>query len=60
MFDPQTLSIEDRRGRFTEVESSLSSKDACQESTRCLRCDLEFTRTTENGEAAPVEEKASA
>ncbi len=40
-----------RRRSFTEVELSLSEEEAIREASRCLRCDLEFTR--------PAAEKAS-
>jgi NADH-quinone oxidoreductase subunit F len=34
------LSIEERRGDFLEVESTISKEDAMAEAKRCLRCDL--------------------
>jgi len=33
-----------RRGTFTEVEMALLEADARREASRCLRCDLEFTK----------------
>jgi len=42
---PPCLPIEVRRRSFAEVELSLSQDDASQEARRCLRCDLEFTRS---------------
>jgi NADH-quinone oxidoreductase subunit F len=39
--------VEWRRRGFAEVEMSLSVEEACRESRRCLRCDLEFTRPAE-------------
>jgi len=37
-------SVEWRKRNFAEVEVSLSVAEACRESHRCLRCDLEFTK----------------
>jgi NADH-quinone oxidoreductase subunit F len=37
-------SVEWRKRNFAEVEVSLSVDEACRESHRCLRCDLEFTK----------------
>lgn len=37
-------SIEWRKRNFAEVEVALSVDEACRESRRCLRCDLEFTK----------------
>jgi hypothetical protein len=34
------LSIDERRGNFLEVESTISKEDAMAEAKRCLRCDL--------------------
>lgn len=34
----KTLSIEDRRGNFEEVDLSMSTKDAIDEANRCMRC----------------------
>jgi NADH-quinone oxidoreductase subunit F len=48
-------SVEWRKRNFAEVEVSLSVEEACQESGRCLRCDLEFTQPSkEVAEEAPV------
>ncbi|MBA7547845.1 NADPH-Fe(3+) oxidoreductase subunit beta [subsurface metagenome] len=35
------ISVEERLGCFAEVLGGLSQKEACTESGRCLRCDLE-------------------
>ena len=37
-------SVDWRKRNFAEVEVSLSIDEACRESHRCLRCDLEFTK----------------
>jgi len=39
-----TLTVEDRRGNFKEVELGISEDQAIQEAKRCLRCDLQSTR----------------
>jgi NADH-quinone oxidoreductase subunit F len=36
-----------RRRNFAEVEVTMSQSEAQRESLRCLRCDLEFTKTEE-------------
>jgi NADH-quinone oxidoreductase subunit F len=36
-----------RKRNYTEVEVSLSDEEAMRESSRCLRCDLEFTKFNE-------------
>jgi hypothetical protein len=43
--DPPTLPAELRKRSFAEVELTLSVEEATREARRCLRCDLEFTRT---------------
>ncbi len=40
----QEISAELRKRSFDEVELSLTQEDAIRESSRCLRCDLEFTK----------------
>ena len=45
-------SIEWRKRNFAEVEVALSVDEACRESRRCLRCDLEFTKPKQE-EAEP-------
>ncbi len=42
------ISAESRRRGFDEVELSLTQEDAIRESSRCLRCDLEFTRPNQD------------
>ena len=42
---PPCLPIEVRRRSFAEVELPLSLEEAAREAGRCLRCDLEFTRS---------------
>jgi len=41
---PARIPVKDRRQNFSEVEKSLSEKEARCEARRCLRCDLEFTK----------------
>ena len=41
-----SIPVEARKHSFAEVEGSLSEEEAIREVGRCLRCDLEFTRTT--------------
>ncbi|MBN2362468.1 MAG: FAD-dependent oxidoreductase [Deltaproteobacteria bacterium] len=43
---PPLISLAERRTSFKEVELTLSEEDARREATRCLRCDLEFTRAS--------------
>jgi NADH-quinone oxidoreductase subunit F len=43
--EPPRAAIEQRRTSYTEVELALSENDAQQEAKRCLRCDLEFTKS---------------
>jgi len=38
-----TISLEERRSGFGEVELCLGETEAMNEARRCLRCDLEFT-----------------
>ncbi|MBL7186577.1 MAG: FAD-dependent oxidoreductase [Phycisphaerae bacterium] len=59
--EPAALPAESRRKNFAEVEMSLSTEAATREARRCLRCDLEFTRPEQNGQAecAAVEEKSA-
>jgi NADPH-dependent glutamate synthase beta subunit-like oxidoreductase/Na+-translocating ferredoxin:NAD+ oxidoreductase RNF subunit RnfB len=40
-----TLSVEERRGNFAEVELGLDEKQAVEEAKRCLRCDLRLQIT---------------
>jgi len=42
-----TLQPEQRRHAFTEVEGSVTEEAAVHEARRCLRCDLEFTSSSE-------------
>jgi NADH-quinone oxidoreductase subunit F len=42
--EPPRASAEWRRRSFAEIEASLSFHEARREASRCLRCDLEFTR----------------
>ncbi len=57
--EPFTLPAESRRKNFSEVEMAFSVEEATREARRCLRCDLEFTKPQQDGEAesAAVEEK---
>jgi len=59
--EPHTLSAKSRKQSCAEVEMALSVEQATHEARRCLRCDLEFTQPTQNGEAecAAVEEKSA-
>jgi len=59
--EPATLPVQSRRKNFAEVEMSFSAEEAAREARRCLRCDLEFTRPEQNGQAecAAVEEKSA-
>jgi NADH-quinone oxidoreductase subunit F len=59
--EPATLPVESRRKNFAEVEMAFSVEAATREARRCLRCDLEFTRPEQNGEAecAAVEGKSA-
>jgi NADH-quinone oxidoreductase subunit F len=59
--EPATLPAESRRKNFAEVETAFSAEAAMREARRCLRCDLEFTRPEQNGQAecAAVEEKSA-
>jgi NADH-quinone oxidoreductase subunit F len=41
-----------RRKGFAEVETALGEEEARREASRCLRCDIEFTRPAEGGRAA--------
>ena len=38
------LPVEERHGRFCEVEMCVSEQGALREARRCLRCDLDFTQ----------------
>jgi hypothetical protein len=42
--DCPTVSAEERRSSFVEVERALNVEEARREAGRCLRCDLEFTK----------------
>jgi NADH-quinone oxidoreductase subunit F len=57
--EPATLNAKSRKKSFAEVELALSVEQAQHEARRCLRCDLEFTRRTENEDdkCVAVEEK---
>ena len=59
--EPATLSAKSRKQGSAEVEMALSVEQARREARRCLRCDLEFTRPQQDGEAecAAVEEKSA-
>ncbi|MHC4538328.1 MAG: FAD-dependent oxidoreductase [Planctomycetota bacterium] len=59
--EPAALSAKSRKQSSAEVEMALSVEQATHEARRCLRCDLEFTRPRQNGEAecAAVEEKSA-
>jgi NADH-quinone oxidoreductase subunit F len=45
-----------RRRNFSEVEVSLSQTEAICETRRCLRCDLEFTKSIEMENINAIEE----
>jgi NADH-quinone oxidoreductase subunit F len=45
------LPLDERRSSFGEVELSFSDEDAVREASRCLRCDLEFTRPADAADA---------
>ena len=45
--EPPTAPLADRRSTFAEVERVLTEEAARAEATRCLRCDLDFTRPAE-------------
>jgi NADH-quinone oxidoreductase subunit F len=59
--EPATLPAESRKKNFAEVETAFSAEAAKREARRCLRCDLEFTRPEQNGQAqcAAVEEQSA-
>jgi hypothetical protein len=42
--EPPTLPVQARRRTFHEVEMAFGASEAVREATRCLRCDLAFTR----------------
>jgi NADH-quinone oxidoreductase subunit F len=42
--NPPTIPADQRRRSFAEVELAFSMEDAMREASRCLRCDLEFTK----------------
>ncbi|UCG59893.1 MAG: FAD-dependent oxidoreductase [Phycisphaerales bacterium] len=52
--EPATLDARSRRKSSAEVEMALTVEQATSEAQRCLRCDLEFTRRTEDEEATCV------
>jgi NADH-quinone oxidoreductase subunit F len=52
--EPATLNAKSRKKNFSEVEMTFSVEQATREARRCLRCDLEFTKRTENEEAECV------
>jgi NADH-quinone oxidoreductase subunit F len=51
---PPAIALDKRTKGFAEVELSLTLEDARTECSRCLRCDLEFTRPATVSEAAAV------
>ena len=59
--EPPALSAKSRKQSCAEVEMSFSVEQATREARRCLRCDLEFTRRSEEEEAecTAVEEKSA-
>jgi NADH-quinone oxidoreductase subunit F len=59
--EPPTLSAKSRKQSCAEVEMAFSAEQAAREARRCLRCDLEFTRPAQNGQAecVAVEEKSA-
>ena len=56
--EPPVLAAKSRRKSFAEVEMVFSAEQAMREARRCLRCDLEFTRSQQDEETqcAAVEE----
>ncbi|MFC1482404.1 FAD-dependent oxidoreductase [Myxococcota bacterium] len=52
--EPERLSLQARLDGFFEVEQVLSESQAAKESTRCLRCDLEFTRPQETEDQSRI------
>jgi NADH-quinone oxidoreductase subunit F len=54
------ISAESRKRGFDEVELSLTQEDAIRESSRCLRCDLEFTRPIPDEAEKPTAESKPA
>jgi NADH-quinone oxidoreductase subunit F len=44
----------ERRHGFTEVEASITAREAAREARRCLRCDLEFTSSVEADDTGRV------
>jgi NADH-quinone oxidoreductase subunit F len=55
--NPPTISADERRRSFAEVELVFSMEDAMREASRCLRCDLEFTKPDiEEEESVPAGE----
>ena len=55
------IPAESRRRSFSEVEAPLSEDEAIHEASRCLRCDLEFTRpaSSDVDESRSMESKVS-
>ncbi|MGD2091188.1 MAG: FAD-dependent oxidoreductase [Candidatus Aminicenantes bacterium] len=53
--EPPTISVEDRKRSLEEVELTLSVEAARYEARRCMRCDLEFTVTTDKTEEKHLE-----
>jgi NADH-quinone oxidoreductase subunit F len=55
--EPPSLPAQARRRTFHEVEMTFAAAEAVREATRCLRCDLAFTRPStiaeKRGEAEP-------
>jgi NADH-quinone oxidoreductase subunit F len=52
--EPPTLPLALRQRVFAEVELPLSEEEARREASRCLRCDLEFTRPARKREEAAL------
>ncbi len=49
-----------RKRNFAEVEVTLSQEEAHRESMRCLRCDLEFTKSNAETQPEPISGRESA
>ncbi len=54
--EPPKAALDERQHGFTEVELSLTEKEAKTEARRCLRCDLEFTSASAQPPADQVAE----
>ncbi len=54
------VTVAERKESFVEVELSFSEQDAVREASRCLRCDLEFTKPKEeDGDITAKEDKSA-